>query len=79
MIVHTMLADGGFVAGDTVSRLTCYAYPSSTSATRAKKAPYTIAKEMVAGERASSNRADYDARNWARLNAAPILEDILRS
>jgi hypothetical protein len=77
LIVHTFTQDGAFVAGDTVSRLTCYAYPSSTHALRARKAPYMIAERMVSGERASPTRADYDARNWARLNAAPILADIL--
>jgi hypothetical protein len=78
MVVYEFGQDGSFVAGDTETGLTCYAYPTSPSATEAKRkgAALRIAKRMVAGELtwmredgapAAALCREYDARNWARL------------
>ena len=70
-VVFKMLPDGGFVAGDTVSRLTSYAYPSSPHAETAKKHPRGAASNMLANEeqhyRALNSVKEYDARNWKIL------------
>lgn len=75
MIVFRLEPDGGFVAGDTETRRTSYAYPSSPNATLARKLPERIAGEMIA----SANRfaascpnaqiEEYDARMWASLQS----------
>lgn len=73
--VWKLLPDGGFVAGDTQSRLTSYAYPTSVSAIAAKRDPNKIAHEMMRAEnillklRSTFPRPDYDARNWQLLGA----------
>lgn len=71
-IVHKLLPDGGFVAGDTETRITCYAYPTSSHAVSAKKKPQETADEMIAGERSnafvpSDIRLSTDERNWKLL------------
>lgn len=70
-IQFKMLEDGGFVAGDSETRITCYAYPTSDHAEAAKREPRIIAAEMIesenAGHRAWMPREDYDARNWERI------------
>lgn len=77
MAIHyKLLPDGGFVAGDDVSGLTSYAYPSSVYADSARRRPLTVAKQMLAGEaltpytRNVEAVREYDARNWATLKAA---------
>jgi hypothetical protein len=78
-IVYRLLDDGGFVAGDTATEHTCYAYPTSDSATKAKRNPAQIAIQMMAHEnafrptvrnfvRVHASIAESDARNWKRLN-----------
>jgi len=70
MIVYELLADGGFVAGDTDTGFTAYAYPTSSHATMAKRQASRIAAEMVASANrfgAVAGRGDYDARNWRKL------------
>lgn len=71
MIVYSLLPDGGFVCGDTESRLTSYAYPSSINALAAKKYPQAVAILMVAGEsewtREGNFAKEYDNRNWVKL------------
>lgn len=64
-----MLEDGAFVAGDPDTGLTAYAYPTSISATKARKTPVTVAKEMLSREvvTRTHDRTDYDLRNWQRL------------
>ena len=47
MIVYRMFEDGGFVAGDTATERTSYAYPTSTHAIDAKRNPAKVAAEMV--------------------------------
>lgn len=72
MIIHAILSDGAFVAGCTSSGLTCYAYPTSTSALAARREPNAIAEEMIGRQLENpclDHRAEYDRRNWARINA----------
>ena len=74
MIVHRLLPDGGFVAGDTDTGETSYAYPTSESATRAKRHAELIAAEMVKRANAAASwiplhiAQPYNARNWATLS-----------
>ena len=69
-----LLADGGFVAGDSESGMTSYAYPSSPHAVAAKKHAELVAEEMLASERADYRAIpairEYDRRNWERINNA---------
>lgn len=73
LIVFRKLADGGFVAGDTISRRTAYAYPTSPHATIARTMPERVAAEMVASALRDPSpariRGDYDTRNWQKINA----------
>lgn len=65
-------ADGAFICGDTVTRMTSYAYPTSANAQQARKAPQAIAEDMLRGQTRHAgwtHEADYDARNWRRLEA----------
>ena len=68
MIVFFLLPDGGFVCGNTESRVTSYAYPSSPYANCAINAPKTAAIRMLEDESANlrMNQAvrKYDTRNW---------------
>ena len=71
MIVYRMLDDGAFIAGDTATERTSYAYPTSTYATQARRDADRIAAKMMAQENKGGRAAcvaDYDARNWKRLN-----------
>lgn len=69
--VFKMLPDGGFVAGDTDSRLTSYAYPSSPHAIVAKKHARLVAEDMLGSESVWMRKvpavAEYDTRNWKML------------
>ncbi len=73
-IVYKLLADGGFVAGDTETRHTSYAYPTSEHAIIARRIPERVAADMVksANHFAASFTRNvmldaYDARMWAKL------------
>lgn len=84
-IVFKLLADGAFVCGDTESRATCYAYPTSPFAEQAKKTPETVAADMMRDEplwpRSSPEIRNHDNRNWARLQpvkAGPIAREVMR-
>lgn len=74
MIRYRFLKGGAFVAGDTKTGRTSYAYPTSPSADRAKAAPTKIALRMMASEnkggewRESQLCRDYDTANWKLLN-----------
>ena len=80
MIVRYHLdSDGGFTCGDCISGHTSYAYPTSTNATKARKRPELVAKDMLFREgfgRGSKDPRmiqiyeDYDRRHWAKLDAA---------
>jgi hypothetical protein len=75
---YRLLPDGAFVAGDTSTGRTAYAYPTSDHATQAKRQPERVAREMVDRENsfgawrdAKGGRVacdEFDARQWARLN-----------
>ena len=62
---------GGFIAGDTVTGRTSYAYPSSHHAVTAKRSAVRTAVQMMRQENENTCRCQhadqYDARNWARL------------
>jgi hypothetical protein len=84
MIVYRLMPDGGFVAGDTATERTSYAYPTSTYATRAKRTPRGVAAEMMEhenqaltyhledrrqrGETGPVRVLEFDTRNWVLLN-----------
>ena len=79
MIVYNLLPDGGFVCGDTETRATSYAYPSSDHADKAKKSPAKVAIEMVAQANEwlathdiCSTTASYNLRNWKELDKAAL-------
>ena len=74
MIVYNLLPDGGFVCGDTQTRATSYAYPTSDHAVAARKNPAKVAIDMVkqanewlAGHDVCSLTANYNLRNWTEL------------
>lgn len=82
-IIFKLLSDGAFVAGDTASGKTAYAYPTSTNAEAAKKATparrQKLAASMVGYEIATGDRAEYDARHWRQLvdqDLAAALRDL---
>jgi hypothetical protein len=69
-IVYRMLPDGGFVAGDTATERTSYAYPTSVHAERARRNAERVAAMMMLEHQISPSditRA-YDRRNWTLLN-----------
>jgi hypothetical protein len=74
-LVFRMLPCGAFVAGDRGSGFTCYAYPTSTYATQAKRNPEKTARLMMRRENDSGRLVPedickrYDAHNWALLDA----------
>ena len=71
MIKYKLLADGSFVVGDTATGLTVYAYPTSLYATMARTMADRVAAEMMKSAGACTVpvhiRAEFDARNFARL------------
>jgi len=72
MIVFKHDKNGAFICGDTTSRMTSYAYPTSANAQQARKAPMAIAADMLAGQTRQAGRmweADYDYRNWTMLES----------
>jgi hypothetical protein len=71
MIKFKLLADGGFVAGDTETNKTSYAYPTSTYATLARRMPERTAADMIKSANAfkGCDTTDYDLRMWEQLNA----------
>lgn len=77
MIICRHTPEGGFIAGDTETRITAYAYPSSTNATKAAlgaRAADRIARAMLAKElpRSAYPAAhSYDERNWQVLGHSP--------
>lgn len=72
-IVFMFDAQGAFIAGDTATEMTSYAYPSSAFASQAKRAPAKVAAEMIKdtiayGRHGFTHEIDGDYRNWAKLN-----------
>lgn len=70
-IVYKLDAKGGFTAGDTVSKRTAYAYPSSPNAKAAKKNPLLVATQMMSVQNELVDRRDkvQDALRLAALTA----------
>jgi hypothetical protein len=68
-IVFTQDAQGGFVAGDTETRLTAYAYPSSPYANESRARPEDTAAKMIKGE---AWRKDHQSRTFL---GAPSLRE----
>jgi hypothetical protein len=67
-IVFKLLDDGAFVVGDTKTRRTDYACPSSTLARMARMEPYKIGSEMIRIENSIGTViASRDKRNWGLL------------
>lgn len=75
MIIYTFDRDGAFIAGDTDTEATSYAYPTSTYATAAKRDPEGTAREMTRAAFATDLFLPKDivaranARNWSNLNS----------
>jgi len=71
-VVFARDAVGGFVAGDTKTRVTAYAYPSSPNAVAARLDPRGVAADMLAQENLTFTlggmRSDYDRANWEVLD-----------
>lgn len=71
MIRFKLDSNGGFVAGDTTTGVTVYAYPSSTHAVKARKDAKGTAREMIEAERpylhTSEYSRQYDSRNWETI------------
>ena len=72
-IVFAFDDDGGFIAGDTATGRTSYAYPTSHYATCAKRAAMRTAILMMRQENESGEWRDgtdgkrYDSKNWSYL------------
>lgn len=72
-IIYKLDAAGGFTVGDSETRHTAYAYPTSPYAYDARRHPGRIAQDMVLSANAFARVApsqiviESDARNWARL------------
>lgn len=49
-ILHMHTTDGAFIAGDSETGLTSYAYPSSEFAEKARRTPTKVAAEMMESE-----------------------------
>jgi hypothetical protein len=72
-IIYTFDDDGAFIAGDTATGRTCYAYPTSTHATKAKKIPQRVAREMMRSENrlgAWRDSPEYFERDYRWLSYA---------
>ena len=73
MIKHKLLDDGAFVAGDTITGRTAYAYPHSGLAYQGAYSPAETAEAMMVCENDHDcwrdRYTDYDARNWERLES----------
>jgi hypothetical protein len=50
MILYYLRPDGAFIAGNTKTGLTAYAYPTSPHAIEARTKPAIVAERMMAGE-----------------------------
>ena len=58
-IIHDFDNDGAFVAADTETRRTVYAYPTSQHAVSARKHAPAIAREMMTQENSYGSWRDY--------------------
>lgn len=66
-------ADGAFIAGDTETGLTSYAYPTSPHAVDARTRAELVARAMLSSARLckvpSAILTAYNERQWCRLAA----------
>lgn len=75
-IIHKFDATGGFMAADTATGRSAYAFPTSPYATQANRNPVGIAAEMMKAENAGGAWRDAehhrtrDARNIAFIQGA---------
>jgi hypothetical protein len=69
-IKYLLDKDGGFTCGDTKTRLTSYAYPTSANAQQARKVPAKVAALMLQDQtrHGFTHEIDYDHRNWVKLD-----------
>jgi hypothetical protein len=79
-LVWNLADDGAFICGDLDSRVTSYSYPTSQNASDAARAArksggsvQIIAFRILNAEKrvryGAEHEAEYDARNWRRLNS----------
>lgn len=73
MIRYRLLPDGGFVAGDTETGRTAYAYPTSPRAEAARKRPEATATAILADSagllaQLLPERPEYHLANWDLLD-----------
>lgn len=77
MILFGFTEDGGFVAGDSRTGRTTYAYPTSTYAVHAKHDPIKVAKTMITFTNhepyVPATCDPYDHRNWTTLGGWDLL------
>lgn len=68
-IVYKRDCHGGFTVGDTETRKTAYAYPTSTHACRARRYALAEATEMLRHEYryGFEHEANLDAMHWRTL------------
>jgi hypothetical protein len=70
-IVYRHSPDGAFVAGDSDTGFTAYAYPTSTHAQQAKRSAVwaeQTARKMLES-RGTVSAYEYDRRNWQAIQA----------
>ena len=77
-IVYKLCSDGSFVAGDTETRKTAYAYPTSPYAEHAKRKPDEVAQSLLSCESwrqpcGPKFMREYDANNWEVLDGRSLL------
>lgn len=73
-LYYSLANDGSFTTGDSETGLTCYAFPTSSHATKAKRMPLAVAGEMMRNDngmdyaRKSLAVKHYDRVNWKRIH-----------
>jgi hypothetical protein len=79
-ILHRFIACGAFVAGDTHTGRTCYAYETSPNAVFAKRKPEMVAENMLSRENECGAWRDqiaahkaFDAANWKHLTGLQLV------
>ena len=77
-IVCRVAEDTAFICGDTETSRTCYSYPTSPNAQRARRKTTVIgflATELMAAENSlgawRDGYTDFDAINWERMGYNP--------
>lgn len=73
MIIWRIEPDGGFRAGDTTTRLTSYAFPTSMLADMAIKSPDAAAFLMLQDQSPAPDRSGFDSDNWLLLTEGKVI------